>query len=116
MLKLPAKKINGLLLRFFSKAAFTGVFSNYNSYIFDTYKIALVYTRSFSNFFNVFSSLKNFHVEVSHLRSIFKYYNYPVNVIDLCIKKMLDTLYVPKEIVPTVPKRELLVALPLFFL
>ena len=71
----------------FSKAAFTGVFSNYNSFIFDTYMIGLVYKRSYSDIFNFFSSLKNFRIEVSHLRSFFKYNNYSVNAIDLCIKK-----------------------------
>ena len=48
----------------FSKATFTRVFTNYNSFIFGTYKIGLVYTRFFSDFFNFFSSMENFHVEV----------------------------------------------------
>ena len=56
--------------------------------------------------------MENFHIEVELLRSIFKCNNYPVNIIDQCIKKFLDKLYVPKQIVPTVTKRELLVALP----
>ena len=56
--------------------------------------------------------MENFHIEVELLRSIFKCNNYPVNIIDQCIKKFLEILYVPKEIVPTVPKRKLLVALP----
>ena len=56
--------------------------------------------------------MENFHIEVEHLRSILKCNNYPVNIIDQCIKKFLDKLYVPKQIVLTVPKRELLVVLP----
>ena len=56
--------------------------------------------------------MENIHVEVEMLRSIFKCKNYPVNIIDQCIKKSLDKLYVPKHIVPTVPKKELLVVLP----
>ena len=31
---------------------------------------------------------------------------------DQCIKKFLDKLYFPKQIVPIVPKKELLVVLP----
>ena len=50
---------------------------------------------------------------MEHLRSIFKCNNYPVNIIDQCIKKFLEKLYVPQQIVPTVPKRELLVFIPL---
>ena len=63
-------------------------------------------------FFKICSSMENFHIEVEHLRSILKCNNYPVNIIDQCIKKFLDKLYVPKQIVLTVPKRELLVVLP----
>ena len=46
----------------------------------------------------------NFHIEVEHLRSIFKCNKYPVNIIDQCIKKLFDGLYALKEMVPTVPK------------
>ena len=106
MSKLPAKT-NGLLLRFFHKITFCGVFTNCNSFIFDTSKIDLVHTILFQ-FFKICSSMENFHIEVELLRSIFKCNNYPVNIIDQCIKKFLDKLYVPKQIVPTVPKRELL--------
>ena len=56
--------------------------------------------------------MENFHIEVEHLRSILKCNNYLVNIIDQCIKTFLDKLYVPKQIVLTVPKRELLVVLP----
>ena len=56
--------------------------------------------------------MENFDIEVEHLRIILKCNNYPVNVIDQCIKKFLDKLYVPKQIVSTVPKRDLLVVLP----
>ena len=109
MSKLPDK------IRFvtsnFRKATFSGVFTNYDSFIFDTYKIGLVHTLLF-RFFKICSSMENFYIEVELLRSIFKYNNFPVNITDQCIKKLLDKLHVPKEIVPTVPERKLLVALP----
>ena len=53
----------------------------------------------------------SFHVEAEHLRSIFKCNNYSTNIIDQCIKKYLNKLCVPKQIVPTVPTIELLIAL-----
>ena len=56
--------------------------------------------------------MENFHIEVELLRSIFKCNNFPVNNIDQCIKKSDDKLYDPKQIVPTVPKKELLVVNP----
>ena len=95
----------------FRKATFSGVFTNYDSFISDTYKIGLVHTLLF-RFFKICSSMENFHIEVELLRSIFKCNNYPVNIIDQCIKKFFDKLYVRKQIVPTVPKKELLVVLP----
>ena len=93
----------------FRKATFSGVFTNYDSFIFDTYKIDLVHTFLY-RFSKICFSMENFHLEVELLRSIFKC-NYPVNIIDQCIKKFLDKLFFPKQIVPTVPKRELLVLL-----
>ena len=54
----------------------------------------------------------NVRIEVEHLRSIFKCNNYPVNIIDQCIRKFLHELYVPKQIVATVPKGEFLNILP----
>ena len=108
MSKLPAKT-HSLLLRFFTKPPL--VYANYNSFILETYKISLVHMLLF-RFFKICSSMENFHIEVEHMRSIFKCNNYPVNKIDQYIKKFLDKLYVPKQIVLTVPKKELLVVLP----
>ena len=84
----------------FRKATFSGVYTNYDSFILDTYKIGLVHTLLFP-FFKICYSMENFHIEVEHLRRIFKCNNYPVNIIDQCIKKFLGKLYVAKQIVPT---------------
>ena len=95
----------------FRKATFSGVFTNYNSFISDTYKIGLVHMLLF-RFFKICSSTENFHIEVELLRSIFKCNSFPVNAIDQYIKKFFVKLHVAKQIVPTVPKKELLVVLP----
>ena len=78
----------------FCKAIFSGVFTNYNSFIFDTCKIGLVRMLDFQ-FLKICSSMENFHIEVEHLRSIFKCNSNPLNIIDQCIKKFLDKLHVP---------------------
>ena len=65
----------------FRKATFSRIFTNFDSFIFDTNKIGI----------------KD---------------RYPVNTTDQCINKFLDKLYVPKQTLPTVPKRELLIILP----
>ena len=95
----------------FRKATFSGVYTNYDSFILETYKIGLVHTFLF-RFFKICSSMENFNIQVEHLRSIFKCNNYPVNIIDQCINKFLDKFYVPKQIALTVPKKELLVVFP----
>ena len=59
--------------------------------------------------------MESFHIEVERLRIIFKCNNYPINIIDQCIKKLLDKLNVPKQIVPTVTKTKLLVVFPFFW-
>ena len=77
----------------FRKATFSGALTNYDRFIFDTYKIGLVHTLLFK-FFKICSSTENFHIEIELLRSICKCNNYPVNIIDECIKKLIDKLYV----------------------
>ena len=82
------------------------MFTNYDSFISDTCKIGLVHTLLF-RFFKVFSSMEGFHIKVELLRGIFIYNNYPAYTI-----KFFDKLYILKQILPTVPKKELLVVLP----
>ena len=105
------RKNKGFVTSIFRKASFSGVYTNYESFILETYKIGLVRTLLF-RFFKICSSMENFHIEVEHLRSIFKCNNYPVNIIDQCIKKFLNKLYVPKQIVLTIPKKEFVVVPP----
>ena len=103
MSKLPTRQTRFVTF-IFRKATFSGVFTNYDSFISDTCKIGLVHTLLF-RFFKICSSMENFHIEVELLRSIFKCNNYPVNIIGQCIKKFFDKSYAPKQIVSTVPKR-----------
>ena len=83
------------LTSIFRKATFSGVFTNYDSFISDTYKIDLVHVLLFQ-FLKMCSSMENVHIEVELLRSIFKCNNYHVNIIDECIKKFFGKLYVPE--------------------
>ena len=55
----------------FRKATFSGLLTNYDSFISDTYKIDLVHTLLFL-FFKICSSMESLHIEVEHLKSIFK--------------------------------------------
>ena len=75
------------------------------------YRFDLVYTlphRSFS----ICSSYKKFHEEIVLLGNIFRKNEYPQFFIDKCMKKYLSKLFVPKRIVHTVDKKQVLLFLP----
>ena len=92
------RRNNQLVTSVFRKATFSGVFTNFKSFMPVAYKFGLVYTllhRSFS----ICSSYEKFHEEIVLLKDIFKKNGYPQFFIDKCIKKYLSKLFVPKRIV-----------------
>ena len=95
----------------YRKPTFSGVFTNYESFIPTYQKRGLLHTllhRSFS----ICCDFKTFHFEIDHLKTILIKNNYPLNFIDSCIKSFLNKLYTPKVVVPNVPKRNVFVKLP----
>ena len=95
----------------FRKATFSGVFTNFKSFMPVTYKFGLVHTllhRSFS----ICSSYEKFHEEIVLLKEVFKKNEYPQFFIDKCIKKYLNKLFVPKRIIHTVDKKQVMLVLP----
>ena len=95
----------------YRKPTFSGVFTNYESFIPTYLKKGLLHTllhRSFS----IWCDFKTFHFEIDHLKTILMENNYPPNFIDLCIKSFLNKLYTPKVIVQNVPKKMFFVKLP----
>ena len=56
--------------------------------------------------------MQSFHLEVEQLRQIFKCNNYPVGLIDQCVKTFLNKVCVPKRVLITVPKKDVLLYLP----
>ena len=102
---------NQLITSVFRKATFSGVFTNFKSFMPVTYKFGLVHTllhRSFS----ICSSYEKFHEEIVLLKEVFKKNEYPQFFIDKCIKKYLNKLFVPKRIIHTVDKKQVLLVLP----
>ena len=87
---------NQLITSVFRKATFSGVFTNFKSFIPVTYKFGLVHTllhRSFS----IYSSYEKFNEEIVLLKEVFKKNEYPQFFIEKCIKKYLSKLFVPKR-------------------
>ena len=95
----------------YRKPTFSGVFTNYESFIPTYQKRGLLHTllhRSFS----ICCDFKTFHFEIDHLKTILIKNNYPLNFIDSCIKSFLNKSYTRKVVVPNVPKRNAFVKLP----
>ena len=95
----------------YRKPTFSGVFTNYESFIPTYQKRGLLHTllhRSFS----ICCDFKTFHFEIDHLKTILIKNNYPLNFIDSCIKSFLNKLYTAKVMVPNVLKRNIFVKLP----
>ena len=57
------------------------------------------------------SDFIKFYHEIDKLKSILYKNSYPRDLIDKCIKELLDKILAPKPVVSTVPKKDLLIAL-----
>jgi len=105
------RESNGFSTSVFRKATFSGVFTNFDSFIFESYKTGLIFTLLF-RCFTICSDMQKFHLEVEQLRQIFKCNKYPVSLIDQCIKTFLNKIYIPKRVMITAAKKEVLIVLP----
>ena len=74
---------------------FSGVFTNFDSFIPISYKHGLVNTLIF-RCFKICSSYEKYH-EVVYLKEPFKRKRYPNDFVDLCIKNLFDKLYISKK-------------------
>ena len=95
----------------YRKPTFSGVYSNFYSFIPDTFKFGLVFTLTY-RIFHLSSSFMKFHIEMKNLRNILLRNGYPSRMVERCLKCFLDKLYSPKEVVTTVPRKEVLLVLP----
>ena len=96
---------------FYRKKTFSGVYTNFKSFIPETYKIGLIKSLLF-RCFSLCSDFIKFHHEIDKLKSILYKNSYPRDLIDKCIKEFLDKILTPKPVVSTVPKKQLIITLP----
>ena len=80
---------NGFKTSVYHKPAFSGVYSNFNNFISEEYKVGLIFTFLFQTF-SIVSDFSRFHSEVCHLKEILKKNTFPIKLIDSCIKHSLD--------------------------
>jgi len=95
----------------YRKPTFSGVYTNFNSFIPNEYKCGLINTLLFRGF-NICSSYEKFHQEVVILKEFLKLNSFPERIIDYNIKKFLNNIFTPKKVQLTAEKKPVLVVLP----
>ncbi|XP_057299414.1 uncharacterized protein LOC130630029 [Hydractinia symbiolongicarpus] len=95
----------------YRKPTFSGVYTNYNSFLPEEYKTGLIMTLIF-RIFKIVSDFSRFHLEMQDLRNILLRNGYPSSLIDQCIKSFLDRMFQDKKVFSTVPNLEVLIILP----
>ncbi len=93
------------------KDTFSGVYSNFRSFMPETYKRGLVSTLLYRAYM-ISSTFQSLHKEIENLKKIFSKNGYPSKFADKCIFKFFNKLYEKKDPIPTVPKKELTMILP----
>ena len=106
-----SRENNKFVTSVYRKPTFTGVFTNFESFVPDIYKRGLIETLLHRSF-RLCSNYENFHREIETLKSILKHDSYPHNLVNYCIKKFLNKLFVQRGLNFMVPKRELICVLP----
>ena len=98
---------NRLVTSAFCEATFSGVFTNFKSFLPVAYKFGLVYALLHHSF-SICSSNENFREDMLLIKEIFKKNEYPQFFLDKCIKNYLSKLFVPKGIIHIVDKKQVL--------
>ena len=86
---LISRNKEGFTTTVYHKPTFSGVYSNFNSFIADEYKHGLIFTLLF-RIFSIVSDFSKFHEEVSYLKDVLKKNYFPTNLVDKCIKIFLN--------------------------
>ena len=95
----------------YRKEIFTGVYTNFSSFIPLEHKFGLVYTL-LHRCFCLVSDISKFHFETEKLKEILLANGYSNKFIDKCISKFMNKLYIKKPVTLTVPKKQLYLVLP----
>ena len=96
----------------YRKPTFSGVYTNYNSFLPEIYKINLISTLLF-RIYTICSSWSSIHDEIQKLKSILKKNQYPESIIDTVVKKFIYSVYTIQRLKKTeLPKKTFQIILP----
>ena len=102
---------NKIMTSVYRKPTFSGVFTNFESFIPKSYKYNLLFTL-LHRAFKLGSYFERFHQEIDKLKTIFENNGYLKSFVDFCIKKYLDKVFIKKKVVLNASKKELICVLP----
>ena len=97
----------------YRKPTFSGVYTNFASFIPMPYKFGLIFTLLF-RCFTLVSDFSKFYVEINYLKTMLSKNGYPLHLVDSCIKLFLNRQHSIKHVANRydVPKKEVLLVLP----
>ena len=95
----------------YQKPTFTGLFTNFHSFIPSQYKCSLV-SSLVHRLYNICSKYENFQAQLESFRQILNRNSYPIRLFDSCVRTFLGKVSQPKPIVHYVSKRVLYFSLP----
>ena len=95
----------------YRKPTFSGLYSNFESFMPDSYKKGLIFTL-LHRAFVLCCNWNKFHAEVKILKEIFRKNKFPDSFMDRCLGIFLDKIFVNKKVESTVPRKELKICLP----
>ena len=95
----------------FRKDTFSGVYTNFSSFVALKHKFGLVYTLLHRSF-TIVSDFSKFHFEVETLKKTLHKNAYPTKFADKFVAKFVNNIFIQKPLCTTVPKLELRIVLP----
>ena len=107
---LISRNNKGFTTTVYHKRTFSGVYSNFNSFIADEYKHGLIFTFVF-RIFSIVLNFSEFHEEVNYLKNVLKKNSFSSSLVDKFIKIFLNKQFSQKILEHTVPKKELCIVL-----
>jgi hypothetical protein len=113
-LDISIKRFNGNFeTSVYRKPTFTGLFTNFESFLPTAYKKGFIFSFLF-RYFNICSSYQIFQAELEKFKKLLLQNGYPKFFIDRCVKTFLDTIISPppKVQTPTVSKFLIPLVLP----
>ena len=90
------RELNSFSTSVYRKSTFSGVFTNFDSFIPLSYKTGLIWSLLYRAF-SLCCSFELFHQEILKLKDIFKINGYPTSFINNCVKRFLDKVFIKKK-------------------